>query len=166
MIFSTIFAVLKGSAVAAKVATVAAGPVGAAASVAFAFVKKYWKLVLIAVLCVAMLVLKSCKDSEIRDLNEEAFTARANAVKYSSAIEKNKQALSYCVEVNQANAASYIEMETQVDKAVAASQAMLAQRDKQVEVINEEVTELRGRDKDCRTLDEPLPDWFDDWLRE
>ena len=129
------------------------------------FVIKWWRECLIVCLISCILGLNFYKNRVISNRESDIAGLELSLVTVDDVLEQNFRAISECVAINRANqrayAAELLAAEQAVDRARIAAEATEAK----VESINEDVTELRGKDEDCRTLDDPLPDWFDDWLR-
>ncbi|MHC4302248.1 MAG: hypothetical protein ACYS7Y_33735 [Planctomycetota bacterium] len=129
------------------------------------FLRKYWREVLIVGLLAGILGTVWWKNRAITALELELSQNNETLAVLDVVLEQNHNALVQCVTINKANAQAYekalLVAEEAVERARVAEQATEAK----VERINEDVKDLRGKDEDCRTLDEPLPDWFDDWLR-
>lgn len=123
-------------------------------------------MVALAAVIAFMLVRGHLATKQINQLEIELLGCRGVLSAVEVTISRNEHALNLCREVNAANAAAASELKARATRAQARLLALEARTSQRVEGINDESKQLRGRDQDCRTLDAPLPDWFDDWLRE
>lgn len=82
------------------------------------------------------------------------------------AIDMNKTALDECITINARNSLQAIREAQRVKTA----QAEAAELRRQLTITAGEerakVEDMRGTDTECRTMDEPLPDWVADRLRD
>jgi len=84
----------------------------------------------------------------------------AEYVEAMAGYSKNQRSLTQCLAVNIQNAS---EAEKQKQQAQIASQnikALRAELKRHTGEIHADSEALRGRDQECRTVDQPLPDWF------
>ena len=136
----------------------------------FVFMKdyavKYWKVTAIVTLSTLLIGVVFLKNREIDGLKEELQVAQVATQDYARAVVASERSFQECKDINHANARSFLMMRMEAENAVIALQDELIERDRQVEKVDEDIHEFRGKDEDCRSLDDPLPDWFDDWLRE
>jgi len=152
---------IKGLKMVPKVATALKG-----AAIAKNFILKRWKISLIAVLAALLIAGTWLHNKEVDRLETHIFQYQADAQEYERTQAANDRAINECITINRENARAYVQAQLEADEAVLRVESLLAQQNEQVEVIHEEVSSLRGRDEDCRSLDDPLPDWFDEWLRQ
>lgn len=130
-----------------------------------AWLRARWKLALIGALSITVAGTLWWKGVEVSRL-ENQITAYQNAINtLDDALENNRIEFDSCVKVNHANDQAIAEAHERADQADVRVREMASEIDSSIEVINDEVQELRGRDEDCRALGDPLPDWYDYWLR-
>lgn len=141
-------------------------PAVAVFSLAKNYVLKYWKITIIAILAAALLAGTWLHNREARRLNARIDQYEVAVRDYDRVNAINTRALYLCYAINNENTERFIRAQAEGKIAVRRLERQLIEQNAQVEKIDEEITELRGRDEDCRSLDDPLPDWFDDWLRE
>lgn len=101
---------------------------------------------------------------EVRELQESlgAVTqAKAQALRTA---QRNGFALEECLAANAFNAEEALTQRERAVAAVAEVELLRAMNDRDKVDIIREGEELRGRDDECRTLDDTLPDWFLDGL--
>lgn len=90
----------------------------------------------------------------------------AEKIELIDTIEINRLALDECIEANAENA---LQATRQAQRVRAAQSEVTQMRREMKEHINRDriaSEELRGHDKECRTVDQFLPDWFTDGLRD
>lgn len=73
---------------------------------------------------------------------------------------QNELALVECLDANAWNALQAKEQEIKAAKALANVRHLKELNARNAEDIHREEATLRNRDKECRTADEPLPDWL------
>ena len=78
----------------------------------------------------------------------------------------NRAAIDKCLATNTANAEEAARQAANAEKATAAAVAMAAEMDARIGSIRDDSEILRGRDTECRTIDDALPGWFIDGLRD
>jgi hypothetical protein len=130
------------------------------------YVINHWKLSVIVVLLAALLAGSWIHNREIRRLNANIDKQHAALRDYDRTYAINKRSLDLCYTINNENTNRFIQAQAEGKQAVRRLERQLVEQNAQVERIDEETIQHRGRDEDCRSLDDPLPDWFDDWLRE
>lgn len=81
-------------------------------------------------------------------------------VQLQSSLEKNKEVLETCIKANTWNAEQASNHKEQADEALANVRLLEAMNDRDTEDIIRETNELRNKDDECRTADEPLPAWL------
>ncbi len=143
-----------------------ASPAIAALSFAKDYVLKHWKISLIAVLAAALIAGSWLHNRETARLELRIVHHETVAKNYIHAHDVNVKALKLCYRVNNENTARFIRAQVEGNNAVRRLEQQLIEQTAQVEKIDEDIIEYRGKDEGCRSLDDPLPDWFDDWLRE
>jgi len=73
---------------------------------------------------------------------------------------QNKIVVEECLKTNEWNANQSLLHEKQANEALANVILLRAINDRDTEDIIRETDELRNKDENCRTADEPLPDWL------
>jgi len=141
-------------------------PALAGVSLIKGYVIKYWKVSLIITLTLALVAGNWWRMREIGKLEAQVMVHELSIQNYSRVAAANARSINRCLAVNQANAKGLLMAQFRADEAEIRARVLAEEKDKQVEKIDGEVKELRGRDEDCRSLDDPLPDWFDEWLRQ
>lgn len=132
-----------------------------------------WKLVLIGAQTVAIAGLliwhafaTMSLNAVLNDMETAKISAEGKLYVLDGTLRRTDEALNVCHEINAANALAYADMAQRADAAERRAQEAAAAATTQVEGINDEAHDLRGRDTGCRRLDDPFPDWFDGWLRD
>lgn len=156
-----LLALVKGASITKKVASV-----GSLAVPALRWIGRYWELIVIGLLVVALGFVSWSKNRTIADLALQLESSTALLATVEGTIARNDAALQQCLAINRENAWAYEVMHKRAEQAEQKAREMARASTHQIEVINDESKQLRGRDVDCRRLDDPLPDWFDDWLRQ
>ena len=133
---------------------------------ALKYVRKYWKYGAIAVPILVLSAQVWHKNNVILGLESDIAGLNLSLAAVDSALEQNFRAITECVAINRANASAVRDAQLRAGLAVERARQAEARTDEQVESINEDIADLRGQDEDCRSLDDPLPDWFDAWLRD
>lgn len=129
------------------------------------YIRKFWREALIVALLAGILGTVWWKNRVITKLDFSIATLERSLVTVDTVLNENYRAITECVAINRANQRAYEAELLAAERAVSRARIANQVAEAEVESINEDVTELRGQDEDCRSLDEPLPDWFDDWLR-
>ena len=130
------------------------------------YVIKHWKISLIVALTLALVAGNWWRMRTIGKLEAKIVVYELSIQTYARVAAANTRSIERCVAVNRANAKGLLLAQFRADEAEIRARVLAEEKDKQVEKIDGEVKELRGRDEDCRSLDDPLPDWFDEWLRQ
>jgi len=81
-------------------------------------------------------------------------------------IDANKLALDECIEANAQNALQAVREAQRVRAAQADVAAMRREMNEHINLDRTAVENMRGTDTECRTLDQPLPAWVADRLRD
>jgi hypothetical protein len=163
--WASIWAVVKNLGLTKHVGTGIAYLVGGWSSV-WPLLRMYWHWVVIGVLGAVLVLHKFHADTVQADLTERLNAAELAAKDFDHAIGDAERALMDCKAVNEANTASYEAMRERAEAAEARVRELRIEIARDIEDINDEAWNFRGRDADCRRLDDPLPDWFDHWLRD
>lgn len=74
-------------------------------------------------------------------------------------LQNNEQEYEECLAVNEANAIALSDQRERADKAVATISTLKALNERDAIDIVRETDDQRGRDEECRTVDDALPDW-------
>ena len=159
--FKAGMAILKGAKLLKYVS-----PAVAVLSLGKDYFLKYWKLALIIVLAVVLVAGNWWKEREISKHEATITALQTSSADYARALVTNERAIDNCIAVNRANHEQYVLAEIRAGNLIISLEEQLKQSNQKVEIIYEDISDLRGKDETCRTLDEPLPDWFDEWLRE
>jgi len=77
----------------------------------------------------------------------------------TSSLNNNKEVLTICVRANEYNADQAALHKEKATQALANVRLLEAMNARDTEDIIRETNEIRGKDVDCRTLDDPLPGW-------
>ena len=78
----------------------------------------------------------------------------------TTTLNSNKEVLTICVEANAYNADQAALHKEKATEALANVKLLKAMKDRDTEDIIRETDELRNKDNECRTADDPLPDWM------
>jgi len=98
--------------------------------------------------------------SQVEILNTKLENIRLDYASLIATVEFNEAALKVCLDINKQNAAALKRQETKIQEGLLAVKLLQAESRHTVEDIQDEAEELRGVDTECRTADEPLPDWL------
>lgn len=74
--------------------------------------------------------------------------------------DTNKAALDQCLTANRHNALEAVNQANRADRAASNIAALRAELERHTGEIHADSEALRGHDQECRSVDEPLPDWF------
>lgn len=130
------------------------------------FILKYWYFFVIAGL-VGGWWLDHHLAGKLQDQTElELTSARGILAAVEPTLRQNRAAMEQCLDTNRKNWQAYVDLQEQYAVAQEQIEASNEVAEAEIEEIGDEITQLRGQDVECRRLDDPLPVWFDNWLRE
>lgn len=129
------------------------------------FILKYWYFFVIGILAGGWW-LDHHLAGKLQDQTElELESARGILAAVQPTLQQNRAAIDQCLDVNRRNWQAYVDLQGEYKLAQEQIEASNVVAEAEIEEISDEITQLRGQDVDCRRLDDPLPDWFDRWLR-
>lgn len=133
------------------------------------FLLRHWRELLIAALAVLWWLRGNTIEGqrvEIERLEAQNSEYARNEQQFLSAAKANDRAISQCQEINRLNAEAHAHAVADAMAAEARVKAAEREAETRIQGYSDEIEYLRDRDTQCRTLGEPLPDWFVDWLRD
>lgn len=107
------------------------------------------------------------QEQHIEALTEKRDQAQQKIVTLEAAAQINTEEMERCIRLNAANLQARLDAETRAQKAILAVAELVALAEMEIEYIDSEAEKFREEaDEQCRTLDDPLPGAFVDWLRD
>lgn len=95
----------------------------------------------------------------LKDATEELGTLKQTNAQTLHSLGENEKALTECLDANAWNALQAKDMELKAANALANVRRLEELNTRNAEDIHREETNLRNRDQECRTVDQPLPAW-------
>lgn len=97
---------------------------------------------------------------EVETLQVELDSVKRDFGAMQLAINLNEAALATCIEANVYNLAELHEQQKLIAESLTTIKLLQAESAHTVEDIRDDADKLRGRDTECRTVDQPYPGWF------